>query len=450
MIKLPAVLAFTALTFLSWGTYGVLLHHGQLEMGRAYLKPFVFVGVAYFFIAVLFPGIVLSRKNEKGQWSFTGSLLSFLAGAVGALGALGIILALNFGGSPIYVMPFVFGIAPVVNTLVTATFNKTFNQIKVPFLIGLVLVVLGATGVLISKNLTKPKVETQAASQFVLPSGPSILVAYQEAGESTAGVQAVEAASTQPPTTTGETKSNLFGIILSMIMAAVCWGSYGPVLHIGQMKMGGSRLRPFICVGLAYFFIAVALPLILIQTGIDRGSWSVSGAAWSIGAGALGAMGALGIIYAFNFGGKPIFVMPLVFGFAPIVNTIVSMSEAGTLSQISSLFVGALATTIAGAVMVLVFQPSGKGHGKPATSTDSKPATSTDSKQATQATPTVAPDKPGTNSTESMSTATDAPNNATSTSGANQSTDKQNGPSTAVEAQLPDAKGASGEPTGST
>ncbi len=388
MIKLPAVLGFTALTFFSWGTYGVLLHHGQLGMERAFLKPFIFVGVAYFFIAVLFPGIVLSRKNEKGSWSFMGSILSFFAGAVGALGALGIILALNFGGSPIYVMPFVFGIAPVVNTLVTASINKTFNQIKVPFLIGLALVILGATGVLISKGLTKPKAETHATTHYVQPSDTTRLVAFQtEPTETKVEVNVQEAAS-QTPAAKPETKPNFVGIIFSMVMAAFCWGAYGPVLHIGQMKMGGSRLRPFICVGLAYFFIAVALPLILIQMDIDRGSWSVSGAAWSIAAGALGAIGALGIIYAFNFGGKPIFVMPLVFGFAPIINTVVSMSESGTLSQISPLFIGALATTIAGAVMVLVFQPSGKGHGKPPASpatTKSEPSQPSTKSDATSA-----------------------------------------------------------------
>ncbi len=47
-------------------------------------------------------------------------------------------------------------------------------------------------------------------------------------------------------------------------MAAFCWGVYGPVLHKGQMAMQGSRLRPFICVGLAYFLIAVLVPLALL------------------------------------------------------------------------------------------------------------------------------------------------------------------------------------------
>lgn len=365
MMKLPFVLAFTALTFVSWGTYGILLHKGTHDMDGSALKPFVFVGVAYFFIAVLFPGFILKQKGEKGHWSFSGTILSFLAGVVGALGALGIILAMKFGGKPIYVMPFVFGLAPVVNTMVTATINRTFSQIKFLFVVGLALVILGAVGVLISKGSPTPPAHAEPTHTASATIDHVKLVAFQEtattdhsATESTHAAATTASAATPP-------SNSLVGTIFSMIMAAVCWGAYGPVLHIGQMRMGGSRLRPFCCVGLAYFFVAVAIPLIMLQSGMDSGKWNLAGAIWSTGAGALGAMGALGIIYAFNYGGKPIFVMPLVFGFAPIINTVVSMSVAGTLDQISPLFVGSLATTIAGAVMVLVFQPSSKGHGKP-------------------------------------------------------------------------------------
>src|SRR6185503_13325892 len=96
---------------------------------------------------------------------------------------------------------------------------------------------------------------------------------------------------------------------------------YGPVLHKGQSYMQGSRLRPFMCVGLAYFVVAVILPFLLRTMIEDHGSWSVRGTAWSLAGGTVGALGALGIILAFTFGGKPVYVMPLVFGGAPIVNT---------------------------------------------------------------------------------------------------------------------------------
>ena len=369
MIRLPLVLSFTALTFLTWGVYGVLLHNGQDAMNHAYLKPFVGVGIAYFLIAVLIPGVLISQKGEKGHWSLTGTLLSLLAGAVGAFGALGIILALGFGGSPIYVMPFVFGLAPVVNTLVTSSINRTFNQISFLFVVGLVLVICGAAGVLRSNQRPVPKDEkikpVIALSHVETPATARVLLA----ADSTDVVS-----DPAPVPKTPKDEPNMVSIIAAMIVAAFCWGAYGPVLHIGQSRMGGSRLRPFCCVGLAYFAIAVALPLAMIQAGFDRGAWDFTGMLWSIGAGAFGAIGALGIIYAFNFGGKPIFVMPLVFGFAPIINTITSLGVTGRLGSISPYFVGSLATTIAGAVMVLVFQPRAK-HGKMVKPVLEKPTT---------------------------------------------------------------------------
>ena len=81
------------------------------------------------------------------------------------------------------------------------------------------------------------------------------------------------------------------------------------------------------------------------------------GVVWSLGGGMAGAFGALGIVYAFNFGGKPIFVMPLIFGCAPVVNTFVTMLSQGTFNLIRPVFVLSLALVIAGAVTVLVFAP---------------------------------------------------------------------------------------------
>ena len=48
--------------------------------------------------------------------------------------------------------------------------------------------------------------------------------------------------------------------LLAIALAIVSWGAYGPVLHKGQAAMHHSRLRPLMCVGLAYFVIAVIVP----------------------------------------------------------------------------------------------------------------------------------------------------------------------------------------------
>lgn len=349
MLKLPFVLLFTAMTAFFWGIYGILLHNGTSLMGNSSLRAFVGVGLAYFLIAVLVPVSLLSAKKEQGYWSISGTILSLFAGSVGALGALGVILALAFNAQPIYVMPIVFGGAPVVNTLVTSWINKSFNQIKPLFVIGLIMVIVGAVGVLTNKPA---------------------LGGGGHGGE-----------------------VNFMAVIGSIAMAVVCWGAYGPVLHIGQTKMGGSRLRPFCCVGIAYFIIAVAAPIVMLEASPHEGSYTMMGMVWSIIAGAAGAMGALGIILAFTYGGKPIMVMPLVFGFAPVVNTFTSMGIAMAskdsseiLSKITSLFIGSLVLGIAGAVTVLLSAPKAKPHapGSPSTpaKSESSAATKSDSDSA--------------------------------------------------------------------
>jgi hypothetical protein len=132
------------------------------------------------------------------------------------------------------------------------------------------------------------------------------------------------------------------------------------------MHMQGSRLRPFIGVGLAYFVVAVILPLLLRATVGDTGDVTPAGAMWSLAGGAAGALGALGIILAFTFGGKPIYVMPLVFGGAPVINTLISIAAAKDLQAASPFFYAGLIVVVAGAVSVLVFAPRPTPHPAPA------------------------------------------------------------------------------------
>jgi len=151
-------------------------------------------------------------------------------------------------------------------------------------------------------------------------------------------------------------------LVVAMIaLTVVCWGAYGPVLHMGQDAMDKSRLRPFLFVGVAYFVIAVLLPGVLLQSGAEAtASFTRQGILWSSVAGAAGAVGALGIIMAFNFGGKPMYVMPLVFGGAPVVNALLTIGKAGSYRQISPMFVAGLCLVALGAVLVLRYTPSAR------------------------------------------------------------------------------------------
>jgi hypothetical protein len=322
-------LIFVLATIIFWGIYGPLLHDGQVKMGDpgppSRIRPLICVGLAYFLIAVIVPLIVLWTKGEKGRWSISGFLWSLMAGIVGAFGAIGIVIAFVYHGSPVYVMPLVFGGAPVINTIVTMWMNRTMRSASAAFFLGIAIVAAGAAGVMYFKP--------GGGQQLAVISG-----------------------------------TNLAMVVAGILLTALSWGSYGPMLHRGQAKMEGSRLRPFLCVGLAYLLVAVIAPLALQSTvlSLDSGSWNWPGTLWSLAAGAVGAMGALGIIYAFNFGGKPIVVMPLVFGGAPVVNTFFEIARhADTWGQISRWFYISLAVVIAGAVTVLLTAPRAVHSSKP-------------------------------------------------------------------------------------
>src|SRR3984893_3438941 len=118
------------------------------------------------------------------------------------------------------------------------------------------------------------------------------------------------------------TMKGLASVLGFVLLTMICWGIYGPVLTKGQVDMH-SGLRPFICVGLAYFVIAVAVPVALLKTTGEKGHWTATGLFWSLLAGVVTAIGALGIILAIGARGSPLYVMPLVFGIAPVVNSFV-------------------------------------------------------------------------------------------------------------------------------
>jgi hypothetical protein len=419
MRAMLAVVASIALAVMSWGSYIPVLHKGQLAMEGSRLRPFICVGLAYFAIAVVAPLLMLAARGEKGSWTPKGLIYSLLGGAFGALGALGVILAQNAGGSPLFVIPLIFGCAPVVNTFVTMSLNKSYREVGPFFLAGLILVISGAVTVLV----------------FRPGAGPFV--------------------------------GSLYSLIW-VAFTALCWGIYGPILHKGQAAMAGSRLRPFLCVGLAYIVIAVAIPFVLLGAGVEarvrhdslrlrpettsegdpaapvklqfavtegaadgakpiaqasvylngelvgdtdsfgklnleaaRGTnalrvvkagygefaqnvelsgnaqatlaleaphsaWTTKGILYSLAGGAAGALGALGIILAFNWGGKPIYVMPLVFGGAPVVGTVITLAMAGGSVTPSPYFFAGLITVAVGAVTVLVFAPKPHPHAAPA------------------------------------------------------------------------------------
>src|SRR5262245_28331098 len=138
--------------------------------------------------------------------------------------------------------------------------------------------------------------------------------------------------------------------------AVLSWGAYGALLHQGQTALG-NPLKALLCVGVAYFLIGVLVPVAGLGAQGNLGDFNRSGLIMATVAGALGAAGAACIIYSFRFGGIPLYVMPLVFGGAPVVNVLLSMVLHPPKTPVNPLFYLGVALASCGAGMVLFFRP---------------------------------------------------------------------------------------------
>lgn len=146
--------------------------------------------------------------------------------------------------------------------------------------------------------------------------------------------------------------------VLFAIGAGLCWGFYGVASHTGQVKLGGSGMKALLFVGLAYFLIGVLVPLFVLGSQGQINHFNKDGVIWATICGILGALGAVCIIYAFKNGGSPAYVMPIVFGGAPLVNVLVSMLMHPPKTTPNPLLWLGYAMVSAGAGMVLYFKPA--------------------------------------------------------------------------------------------
>ena len=161
------------------------------------------------------------------------------------------------------------------------------------------------------------------------------------------------------------------------VATIVCWGCYVPMLHAGQKLLGGGKppaggLRAFLCLGGAYFLVAVVIPVILLYfAGMEdtdfSGEKQRAGAVYATIGGVLGAAGALGIILAFKAGGTPLYIPSLVFAGAPIVNVLVTMAffQPKDSPKPGGLFYVGIILAAVGASLVLYGFQSAKSDGPP-------------------------------------------------------------------------------------
>jgi drug/metabolite transporter (DMT)-like permease len=113
-------------------------------------------------------------------------------------------------------------------------------------------------------------------------------------------------------------------------LAGLSWGTYVPFIAYGGKELSGNRFGALLCVGVAYVLVAIALPLALFLSGKEP--WpelKATGLLFATVAGLVGAAGALCVIFATRAAGGPksneyLYIAPLIFGLAPIINTVVS------------------------------------------------------------------------------------------------------------------------------
>src|SRR6186713_2350269 len=160
--------------------------------------------------------------------------------------------------------------------------------------------------------------------------------------------------STHPSSVSARPKGMVW--LIFVVGAVLSWGAYGAMLHMGQQQLG-SPLKALLCVGVAYGLIGILLPMVMLGQQGELTNFNSTGLVTATVAGALGAIGAACIIWAFRNGGLPVYVMPLVFGGAPVVNVILTMVLHPPKSAINPfLYLGFLLASI-GAAMVLYFRP---------------------------------------------------------------------------------------------
>ena len=119
------------------------------------------------------------------------------------------------------------------------------------------------------------------------------------------------------------------------------------------------RYKAFLVVGIAYFLVAVLAPLILLKMSGSDLKLPGPGFKWSLIAGVVGALGALGVLLAFGKGGPPSAVMSIIFAGAPVVNAVVALSmhpPAGGLGALRWQFFAGIVLAAVGGCLVTMYK----------------------------------------------------------------------------------------------
>jgi hypothetical protein len=164
------------------------------------------------------------------------------------------------------------------------------------------------------------------------------------------------------------------------LLTMIAWGLYGILLHSGVTAMAdpvNGRYKAFLFVGVTYFLTAVVAPLVLLAANGASWDFPSKGVMWSLLAGAVGAIGAFGVLLAFGAGGSPAVVMAIIFAGAPIINAVVALSvhpPAGGWGALRWQFIVGIVLAALGGSLVTLYKPPPRAH-----QPDSQPSVSVSS-----------------------------------------------------------------------
>lgn len=127
------------------------------------------------------------------------------------------------------------------------------------------------------------------------------------------------------------------------VAAGLCWGTYVPLVQQGIAGLARNAFASFLCVGMAYFLIAVIFPIgMFVTKSAPQPTWTGYGITFATLAGTAGALGALFVIFANRSAiaanqslieqglahqvvDYRMYIGPVIFALAPVLNTVVSL-----------------------------------------------------------------------------------------------------------------------------
>ena len=220
---------FVALAGLCWGVYVPLVAEGGKELHNPF-AAFLCVGAAYFFLRFCYRRLPAVRGQEGWSGTAAASVCPPWPASPGpSAPCASFSPRSSFGGPPMFVAPVVFALAPVINTIVSLfwhpdegafTLGAPREPVHWSLYLGVVLAGLGAAWCCSPRTCPAPSPD-------------------QDHGV------------------------NDYTFVIFVLLAGLSWGVYVPLIAQGGKDLKSSYAS-FLCVGAAYFVIAVLLPLAML------------------------------------------------------------------------------------------------------------------------------------------------------------------------------------------